>query len=1230
MTIPPKIVDLIERFDEHRDAYRSPEYNEAQVRDEFIDPMFEALGWDIHNRLGFAEQFKQVVHEDCIRIGGAAKAPDYSFRLGGRRIFFLEAKKPSVNLREDPSPAYQLRRYAWTAKLPVSILSDFEEFIVYDTRVKPVLGDKASTSRVLYLPYAEYPERWEEIASLFSPQAIQKGALDKYVESTSKKRGTAEVDDAFLAEIEEWRDLLAHNIALRNSGISQRELNYAVQTTIDRIVFLRICEDRAIEPYAQLMALQNGSDVYARLRVLYERADERYNSGLFHFHKEKDRPGAPDTLTPGLDIDDKVLKDIIKRLYYPESPYEFSVLPAEILGQVYERFLGSVIRLTSGGHAKVEQKPEVRKAGGVYYTPSYIVDYIVKHTVGKLLEGKTPQEVAGVTETWRPSKTGRPLAVLDPACGSGSFLLGAYQYLLDWHLEYYSKDTAKWSTGKEPRIYQDHRGVWRLVTSERKRILLANIYGVDIDAQAVEVTKLSLLLRVLEGENADTLQKQFTLFHERALPDLANNIKCGNSLIEPDFYEGKQLDAFDEEETYRINAFDWNTEFPQVMGKGTGIDKGLQPLVSHEPSATCEKGSQPLATAATDKEVHPLVQSPDIWFVTFVTHCSRISERMVEFGVTDAKGKGLQPLVFTSDEQIAVAESLFDIARRHGFAFIALNVLPDHVHAVIPAPDEETLSERVRMLKVFSAQVVNRRRGAGKGSHVWAQKFNRSRVKGEDDLNQICKYVYENHLKHQERWGSKLLETWDKGLQPLVPTQRTAADSPFASSGGFDAVIGNPPYVRQEGLGEFKEYFQRSYQAYTATADLYVPFIEKGVSLLRDGGLFSYIVANKWMRANYGKTLRQWLKKQCIEEIVDFGDLPVFRSATTYPCVLRIAKRVPGEEIHAVNVESLDFVDLESHVARERFPISISNLQDDGWTLSRGEQQALLRKIREKGIPLAEYVGGKIYRGVLTGLNEAFVISAETRDRLIAEDAKCAELIKPFLAGRDIKRYAPPKADKFLILIPRGWTTARYGTKRDAWNSFQTEYPAMTTHLQPFAEPAQKRYDKGEYWWELRACDYYGEFEKPKIIVPAIVQRASYCCDSQGHYSNDKTSIVVSDDPYLLGILNSPVPDVLLHSIASTKQGGYYEYKPMYIGQLPIPCTMRLGSMGRSRHDKLVSLVQRMLDLHKRLQTARTDHERGVLERQITATDEEIDHLVYALYDLTPEEIAIVEEPVNK
>ena len=401
--------------------------------------------------------------------------------------------------------------------------------------------------------------QWDEIAGIFSREAILKGSFDKFAESTKAKRGTAEVDDAFLNEIENWRADLARNLALRNPKLSQRDLNFAVQRTIDRIIFLRICEDRGIEVYGRLQALLNGERTYRRLYQLFRQADDRYNSGLFHFQKEKDRIEPPDELTPELEIDDTVLKGIIRRLYYPDSPYEFSVLPADILGQVYEQFLGKVIRLTEGHQAKVEDKPEVKKAGGVYYTPTYIVDYIVKHTVGKLLENKTPKQAA-------------KLRILDPACGSGSFLIGAYQYLLDWHRDWYiDHDPEKSATGRKPALYRGMGGEWKLTTADRKRILLQNIFGVDIDAQAVEVTKLSLLLKVLEGESEQTLATQLRFYHERALPDLGRNIKCGNSLIGPDFYDQQEMDFLDEEERYRINVFDWNAEFPEIIKAG-GFD----------------------------------------------------------------------------------------------------------------------------------------------------------------------------------------------------------------------------------------------------------------------------------------------------------------------------------------------------------------------------------------------------------------------------------------------------------------------------------------------------------------------------------------------------------------------------------------------------------------------------------------------------------------------------------
>ena len=588
MKAPDQVLRLIDTFDSNLDAYRAGSYNEAQLRQEFLNPFFAALGWDVDNTSGYAEPYKDVIHEDSIKIGAATKAPDYCFRIGGARKFFVEAKKPAVDIKSDFAPAFQLRRYAWSAKLPLSILTDFEELAVYDCRIRPLKTDPAAKARTIYIKYTEYPDRWEEIAGIFSRDAILKGSFDKYAQSTKRKKGTAEVDAAFLTEIEAWREMLARNIALRNASLTNRDINFAVQRTIDRIIFLRICEDRGIEPYGQLLALRSGAKTYPRLAALFQKADDRYNSGLFHFHPEPDRPEPPDELTLALKIDDKALKDIIQALYYPDSPYEFAVLPTEILGQVYEQFLGKVITLTKAHQAKVQDKPEVKKAGGVYYTPTYIVDYIVKNTVGKLLEQRSVLYLKT-----RPPRLDQPLTILDPACGSGSFLIGAYQFLLDWHLDYYiNHDPKQWATHKSPPIYQTDHADYRLTTAERKRILLDHIYGVDIDSQAVEVTKLSLLLKVLEKETQASLDNQLKLFHERALPDLADNIKCGNSLIGPDFYEDQQLNLFDEEEIYRINAFNWKTEFPQIFtGNNPGFSAviGNPPYIPIESMQSCEK-----------------------------------------------------------------------------------------------------------------------------------------------------------------------------------------------------------------------------------------------------------------------------------------------------------------------------------------------------------------------------------------------------------------------------------------------------------------------------------------------------------------------------------------------------------------------------------------------------------------------------------------------------------------
>jgi type I restriction-modification system DNA methylase subunit len=542
-----KLKGLTDRFTANYAQYMSNSYDESNTRTDFIDRFFELLDWDVRNEQGFSENYREVVRGD--KINGQQKFPDYCFKIGKERKFFVEAKKPSVNIKDASEPALQVRRYAYTAQLPLSILTDFEEFAIYDTRIKPDKNDKASAARIFYCTFKEYEQNFDFIYNIFSKNAILKGSFDKYVEENKNKKGTTLIDEDLLLFVEHWRMELAKNIALRNTDISIYNLNTIVQKIIDRILFLRIAESKNIEDKDLLKTVSTGKNAYSNLNQLFIKANSKYNSGLF---KTED-------WIENAAIDDKILQDIIISLYFPDCPYEFSVLPIEILGNIYEKFLGKTIYFkgVKGGHtAVIEEKSEVRKAGGVFYTPQYIVQFIVKNTIENLINGKTPGEI-------------EKIKIVDPACGSGSMLAGAYQFLLDYHLDYYSAEKNIKSALKKGKIYQVSADTYKLAIIEKQRILQNNIYGVDIDSQAVEVTKLSLYLKLLENEGKEAEGELFSFSDFTLLPDLDSNIKCGNSLIGTDFYtETLQLG---DEAFRKINCFDWDKEFQDVFKSG-GFD----------------------------------------------------------------------------------------------------------------------------------------------------------------------------------------------------------------------------------------------------------------------------------------------------------------------------------------------------------------------------------------------------------------------------------------------------------------------------------------------------------------------------------------------------------------------------------------------------------------------------------------------------------------------------------
>lgn len=575
--VPPELRSLISDF--RSVLARSPAKlsNRTVLQSLFIDPLFSTLGWPIADEHQFSDFHRERIQVHPAKLATEKRSPNYSYHVGGQQAFFLTTCSLEDDLREGADLAFQVRRYGWSANHNIGIATNFRELAIYDCRTKPNKADSKDTARICYLQYGEYDKRWDELEELISYRALLSNSLEQCLPvATGSSRSTAKrVAEELLREIEQWRESLARTIASRNPQLQEEEVRHAVQLTIDRLLFLRICEDRGIEPYGQLRSLVARDCTFQRLCEIFSAADVRYNSGLFHSVSKVALSLSTNLVYARLDIDDQPLQLLLERLYYPHTSIEFSVLSPAILGHVYEQFLGKAIHVSADAQVIVEDKPEVRKAGGVYYTPPYIVSYIVQQTLAKLLDGKTPEEAAEIK-------------LADPACGAGSFLLGSYDYLLEWHRNWY---VANGLEKHRERLFKDTEGNWRLRIEERKRVLLNSIFGVDLDEQAVEVTRLSLLLKVLEDETAETLAKHMRLTQEGLLPDLSSNIKCGNALIGLDFQANRQLSLFEENTKPNVKVFDWQNEFPQVF-KGTS---GFSAII----------GNPPYIRVRTLKELYP-------------------------------------------------------------------------------------------------------------------------------------------------------------------------------------------------------------------------------------------------------------------------------------------------------------------------------------------------------------------------------------------------------------------------------------------------------------------------------------------------------------------------------------------------------------------------------------------------------------------------------------------------
>ena len=950
-----QIRELVATFKANEARYLSGDYHEAEVRKDFIDKFFTALGWDVNHDIQSNPYAQEVKVERS--HGPTQRRADYAFYLAPnfRDVrFYVEAKKPHSDIATADN-YFQTIRYGSGSRTPLAVLTDFRELHVLDTRFKAEIKNALKRAVAKY-QYTEYTDRetFAKIYWLFSREAVANGALEQFA-STLPKKGKdippphlQNIDDAFLDELEKYRDRLAHSFKAKNPHLDSEKLTEITQRTLDRLVFLRFLEDKQIEEHQLVARFGNEDSAWHDFIAASRRFDGIYNGVVFKENSILD--------APSFHADNETFADICRHLSDEYSPYNFDAIPIHILGSIYERFLGKVIVATDQ-RVRVEDKPEVRKAGGVYYTPEYIVHYITENTVGKLIADKTPDQIA-------------EMRFADIACGSGSFLLAVYDLLLAYHGIYYNSNPKK--AHKGDCIERD--GKLYLSLQKKREILLNNIYGVDIDAQAVEVCQLSLYLKLLKDETTASANQFVMDFEKQAmLPSLAKNIVCGNSLIGTDILEGQ---LFAGEEERKLNPMNFEDAFPEVMNRG-----------------------------------------------------------------------------------------------------------------------------------------------------------------------------------------------------------------------GFDAIVGNPPYVQIENIQQTeKDYFVRTYGEEGKLGkryDIYQVFVLRALSLLRTQARFGYILPNTFLMGHSYRILR---KRMCemttIEQCVDLPQ-GVFHGVTV-DNVLLFLRREPEARTRAVQeiqinklVPKSDKTRVVSREWDENFNIDQKTLADaNDYVLNvhaNPRQSALCHKLELCAATLGEITESS--QGIILYKTEADAQKSKYTG------IECKVGWKKLLRGTNIGRY------------------------EIKWGGEYVHY--------------------GRWLWCPRDEKF---FASPKILLQAmrnksLARRLVGTFDNMQYYNAHNLANIITKDSsgydlkYLLGCFNSTLLNFWYKAHFPN-----VNINPSDFRQLPIRRINFHNSDEKAKHDAVVTKVESMLEAKKQLAKAQTDKDKTYYENKCASLDSQIDRLVYDLYGLTAEEIAIVEK----
>ena len=1000
-----RVKELVADFRANENFYLSPAYQEQEARRDFIDKFWMALGWDVNHDTQ-KNPYEQEVKVERKEHGVSQRRADYAFYLAPnyRDVkFYVEAKKPHGDIATADN-YFQTVRYGWNSQTPIAVLNDFEQFEIVDCRFKPNI-ETALSQDVRKFHFGDYEdtEKFAAIYWLFSREAVANGSIEKFAETLPKKRGKAvqfglfkggyqSIDEAFLEELDEHREHLARAFKNQNPDLDGECLTELTQRTLDRLVFLRFLEDKAIEPHHRIAHFGEKGTAWQDFIAESKRLNEIYNGIVYRKHDLLD--------SPKFKIADSDFSEICERFCHLNSPYDFNAIPIHILGSIYERFLGKVI-VSTDKRARVEEKPEVRKAGGVYYTPEYIVRYIVKNTVGKLIEGRTPSQIS-------------EMRFADIACGSGSFLLGVYDYLLRYHSKYFNENPGKAKIAKRNRTdradcVQREDGL-HLTLEKKREILLKNIYGVDIDAQAVEVAQLSLYLKLLQDETPASARQYYLDFEQQALlPTLGKNIVCGNSLIGTDILSGQ---LFEPTEERKLNPMNFEDAFPEVM-------------------------------------------------------------------------------------------------------------------------------------------------------------------------------------KH----------------------------------GGFDALVGNPPWGALFTEIELDYHRQHNQEIIVRMIDSFMYFVyQASKRLVKNGGL-GMILPDVILYQSDNELLRRYLLKNSrLDYVLNLGDVfhKVTRPASVIICRLgESANRtvnvldvsgIPKEEKAQVICDQSRFATLDQNELME--------IPGAAFVTKAMTEYVIWNKLVETPhIKLTELMDEDgIQRGVSPDLKEAFIVDGKTVLEWKLEN-EC--LRKVLTGGKHVKRYYIGRPDLWLIYTTRDTNTKALPNIRAFIDQFASQITCKEVKQNKHSIYALHRARDERIFTKEKK--FLGVITEDEIIIAPD--------DSRSFASDGLYLFGVKEDVagnYVMGVLNSHL-FVFIYRLLALESGRVLaQVKPTLLAQLPIRKIDFSKPTDKTRHDRIVQLVEQMLEAKKFLATAQTDKDKTYFENKCASLDRQIDALVYELYGLTAEEIKIVEDKSAK